>query len=308
MAGRTIVDTETIYTSRVFKFIVGPENTTFHVHEKLFAPHSKGLTRMLNNGMRESQEGVVVLDDVDKTTFTSFLDYATYGNYRFQRTIPSENIQSTLSDDDLTPEKRCDSLQDHLIHYDHRPDIIERKPYLKYMELFVKSGDQHGLYAPPTYLSEPDELGFDVDLDLKLSNKEFGEVCQHHVKLYAFADKWDISELRQLCPHKIHNCLTRVKLCDSGYHLLFALIDDAYKSTMPGDLLRKLFTQMCVSDISLIRGMSGFPRLVCRLPEIGLDMILEEPKYWEDKPKALADVNSKFPPRPFIGDHDQKRS
>ncbi|KAF9874790.1 hypothetical protein CkaCkLH20_07927 [Colletotrichum karsti] len=297
-AGRTIQDTEMIYTSRIFKFVIGQEGKEFYVHEGLVAPWSEAINRMLQNGMRESQEGVVVFKDLDTVVFASFLDFATYRNYKFQRSQDPKIPQV----DHRSPEKRCDSLRDHLVPY-QGTGMMDKRPYLKYMYLFVESSHTGRIYGPA---SGPAELNppFDVELDLSISNREFGEVTRHHVKLYAFAEQWGVSELKQLCLHKIHSCLTWVKLSNSGYNLLFDIINLAYSSTMPGDKLRKLLNQMCVADITMIRGMPGFSRLAHDLPEIAVDILLEEPKYWEEKAKALEDVIGKF--RPPIVEKEMK--
>ncbi|WYZ45994.1 hypothetical protein EsH8_IX_000219 [Colletotrichum jinshuiense] len=252
---------------------------------------------MFKNGMRESKEGVVELDDIEPQIFTSFIEYALYGNYEMPNPQSSKKETTTQDRPMLIPivelsEEDYASLSEHLFSQDSL--LRRRQPYLKYMDLFVGQGADGMLYGLPKRLPGTEKEDLEKDSDLLMENRQFGEICMHHVKVYMFADRYNISKLRQLCLNRLHGCLVRAKLSDSGYHLLFNVIEFAFANTIPGDKLRKLLVQNCVADLSLIRNMPGFRRLLIQVPEIGFEIISELPKYWESRDKALIDIDAKF--------------
>ncbi|KAF4778573.1 hypothetical protein HER10_EVM0007121 [Colletotrichum scovillei] len=127
----------------------------------------------------------------------------------------------------------------------------------------------------------------EANFDLMVANRLFGEICMHHVRLYIFADRYDIAQLRQVS-------LTRARLGNPGYQLLFGVIVFAFANTMPGDKIRKLLIQTCVADFSMVRAMPSFTDLLHRVPELGVEIMTELPTYWEERKKAINDVNAKF--------------
>ncbi|KAK5170153.1 uncharacterized protein LTR77_004738 [Saxophila tyrrhenica] len=68
-----------IFINPPFRFIV--EGTPFNVHSELVTQCSLPLKAMIEGGMRESQQGFVVLQDVDKATFTRFVEWLYRGDY-----------------------------------------------------------------------------------------------------------------------------------------------------------------------------------------------------------------------------------
>ncbi|KAK5997572.1 hypothetical protein PT974_02935 [Cladobotryum mycophilum] len=72
---------DTILASDQFKFIVGRERAEFTVHSAVIASQSAALEKLVNNGMKESQERCVVWDEVDVATFTRFCQFAYTGTY-----------------------------------------------------------------------------------------------------------------------------------------------------------------------------------------------------------------------------------
>ncbi|KAF6803251.1 hypothetical protein CSOJ01_11019 [Colletotrichum sojae] len=300
MASRTVAETDWIYSSRTIRLFVGPDKRVFAVHENLIVRHSSVFAAMLDtaNGMSEAIKAEATLGDTQPSTFASFIDWATYGDYKFHAIIQKTVAAKPQPPKDAAAAKGEDqheSFQQLLQQYP--PDLIAKKLYLLYMQWFVYSGLPDGLYRhprPELTGTAPADDDFDADLDLAMENREFGERCYHHVQVFVFADCYNIPELRQFCLHKLHRCLQRAKLSDEGYQLLFELIAIAYDNTGEGDPLRKLFVQACVADLCLIRRAPGFSSVLDGVPEVAADIFREQPKYWDCRLVALCDVEAKF--------------
>ncbi|KAK1543725.1 hypothetical protein CPAR01_04358 [Colletotrichum paranaense] len=261
---RGVPDLEGVLTSRVVTFRIGPDRKPFQIHEKLVASRSVIFDRMLANNMRESLEGVVDIEDVEPEPDNAKL-------------IPGETY---------------DSLLEHVLKYDF--GLSKKQPYLRYLTLFINQGTPGKLYGmPPGFPWNKDEE-LEANFDLMVANRLFGEICMHHVQLYILADRYDIAQLRQVSLHRLHSSLTRARLSDAGYQLLFGVIEFAFTNTMPGDKIRKLLIQTCVADFSMVRAMPSFTDLLHRVPELGVEIMTELPTYWEERKKAINDVNAKF--------------
>ena len=74
-----------IIQSDMFTFLVGEEKSSFVVHSKAIAGTSPVFDRLVNGGLKESQDRVAEIEDIDPETFTRFLEYA----YRRDYTVPS---------------------------------------------------------------------------------------------------------------------------------------------------------------------------------------------------------------------------
>ncbi|KAJ8112978.1 hypothetical protein OPT61_g4787 [Boeremia exigua] len=54
---------------------VGPEGVPYHVHKALLRHHSEYFTRALNGNWKEAEENLITLDDVDCSTFDTFVHW-----------------------------------------------------------------------------------------------------------------------------------------------------------------------------------------------------------------------------------------
>ncbi|KAI3543738.1 hypothetical protein CSPX01_06061 [Colletotrichum filicis] len=275
---RGIPDLEGVLTSRVVTFRIGPDRKPFQIHEKLVASRSVIFDRMLTNHTRESLEGVVEIEDVEPEVFTSFIKFAFYGNYN----VPTSHKLQKAEDQEpenanLIPGETYDSLLEHVLKHDFR--LSKKQPYLRYLTLFINQGTPGKLYGMPPGLPWNKDEELEANFDLMVANRLFGEICMHHVQLYIFADRYDIAQLRQVSLHRLHSSLTRARLSDAGYQLLFGVIEFAFTNTMPGDKIRKLLIQTCVADFSMVRAMPSFTDLLHRVPELGVEIMTELPTY-----------------------------
>ncbi|KAJ0164048.1 hypothetical protein CTA2_1863 [Colletotrichum tanaceti] len=116
----------------------------------------------------------------------------------------------------------------------------------------------HRLYSSPPEILRSDVSDFDPSSDLKSVNRIFENSCNHHIRVYIFADRYDVAELQQSCVHRIQNILLRVKLSEKGNWMLFDMIAFIFGKTMSGARLRKLFVQLCVANCGQIQNKPGY--------------------------------------------------
>ncbi|KAH9905940.1 hypothetical protein F4778DRAFT_685516 [Xylariomycetidae sp. FL2044] len=90
-----MADYAKIFSSKTFTFVIGPEKKEFLVHEAALSTISKPLDRLLNGSMKEAQEGRVIWDDLDESTFLRFVKWAYTGDYD----IPSPGLSTTKTKD-----------------------------------------------------------------------------------------------------------------------------------------------------------------------------------------------------------------
>ncbi|KAK2004409.1 hypothetical protein LX36DRAFT_649963 [Colletotrichum falcatum] len=237
---------------------------------------------LITSGMRESHEGVVELDDLEPAVFTSFIRYSLSGNYEVPVTRPVPENHPSLCE--------CIGSLERLVIAN-----LRLLPYIEYMELFANQGHTGKLYGKPPAHPTGGSRNPESHCDLSAVTSQFGPACVHHVKIYIFADKYDVSQLRQLCLHKLHLSLVHERFGDGGYRYLFEAIALAFENTRPGDRLRKLFVQACVADLATVRAAPGYKDLCSRAPELAYEMMMELPEYWNTSSNARRDIASKFP-------------
>lgn len=82
--------------SEVFKFVVGPDEKEFNVHEAALSGLSRPLEVLLEGPFKEARESRVDWPDVDESTFVRFVEWAYTGNYREAEpeTVPKPNAET----------------------------------------------------------------------------------------------------------------------------------------------------------------------------------------------------------------------
>ena len=91
------------FSSPLFTFIVGPNQTVFHVYTSLFSQYvSKPLHTMVHGNMKEAREGTAVLEDVDPEIFGALCEYLMCGDY--------SRLDNMESVDDEVAEQKGDGI------------------------------------------------------------------------------------------------------------------------------------------------------------------------------------------------------
>ena len=70
-----------MFSSKLFVFVIGENQSEFLVHAGIIAKQSKALDALINGPMAEASRGKAILDDVQADTFERFCQFAYAGNY-----------------------------------------------------------------------------------------------------------------------------------------------------------------------------------------------------------------------------------
>jgi hypothetical protein len=81
-----------IFWSRSFKFLVGPDEVPIVVHEKAIANQSTALSTLMRGKMSEGTAGAATWKDVDEETFLRFSQFAYTGDYSVPKMIVSNEL------------------------------------------------------------------------------------------------------------------------------------------------------------------------------------------------------------------------
>lgn len=88
-----------ILRSKIFKFLVGPNEKEFIVHEAVLHELSEPLRVLLGGPFKEARESTVAWPDVDENTFVRFVEWAYTGSYHVARpqivSNPNGNAECT---------------------------------------------------------------------------------------------------------------------------------------------------------------------------------------------------------------------
>ncbi|CAG9939368.1 unnamed protein product [Clonostachys rosea f. rosea IK726] len=61
-----------VASSKLLRFLIGPENREFTIHAALVAHHSPVLGAMVNSNLKESIDYIAKWDDIDEGVVVSF--------------------------------------------------------------------------------------------------------------------------------------------------------------------------------------------------------------------------------------------
>ncbi len=163
--------------------------------------HSAPLAAMMNGSMREAREGCATLDDIEGETFASFCEYAYVGDYapaQPQRDLEPAKVEEADSSDLLDGYSRKANLKkkkgkrDSVADTDKDPCAeCGRKASLQTLLDEFKSRDYYTVVSPKFRPRE------------HVKGDPF--LCQ--ARVYVFADRYDIAELRILALDKLHRAL-----------------------------------------------------------------------------------------------------
>ncbi|KAI9762719.1 MAG: hypothetical protein M1840_001186 [Geoglossum simile] len=206
-----------IISSAPFKFLVGPENKPFMVHAALVSHHSRPLDVLMNGEMLEAREGCACLEDVDEETFVRFSQYLYTGDY--SATTPDPPATNPHH-----PPRRLSEVF----------PVIELEPFQPggpYGSRCRKCGRQtHSASKRSEAWDEFENTTYPA-LQPCESPENPTPIFLSHVRLYAFAEKYDIASLKDLTLHKLHRTLSNFPSCHGQIGDIVDLLQCSYEVT-----------------------------------------------------------------------------
>jgi hypothetical protein len=214
---------------------VGEEKKEITVHAAAIARQSGALKALMNNGMKESQAGRAVLEDVTGDTFIRFCQFAYIGNYETPAFTPlpkpeasesaSTSRRTSLSSGsgivhevvgavDEEPELEAPPAEEPSPEVDWGFTTISKKtPAKKNKSRQLRKAFDRRLYDISTIISEvSDRCSIRENED---SLEDYTPVLLGHARLYVFADKWLIDDLKLLSLYKLHKTLMNFTLYEA---------------------------------------------------------------------------------------------
>lgn len=234
-----------IIRSSHFTFLVGQEQTPLTIHSAIVQNISEPLYALINNGfMKESTNGVAILDDVETETFIAFCEYAYTGAYVTPDRKESSNNASTDDQENMKP--TMGPLLDFSAPSQldaESEDTWGFSPATKKSKYRGKGAYYDGTKANSKHKSEPVQVDVvypDEALWAQFRSRSFGVKSAlramdpdivFHAKLYVFATKYLVEKLRQQCLKSLHRDLRRFSLNRESASLVLDLLDFTYANT-----------------------------------------------------------------------------
>lgn len=267
--------------SDLFTFYIGPEKRPFVVHSRAITATSPVFDKLVNGGLKESQDRCAEFKDVDPATFIRFLEYAYRRDYTIPSWAPDANVaeKNVPTSDDVLDEDWREAVLAHpknsWSNSKSAPSdygaIASTKNYTK------PSADQNPRAAfskreyrhPAHDVDDPDSLHPQVDPIANASpSQNFTPVFLAHARLYTFADVHMARRLKDLILNKLHKTLVTFRLYPERLGDVAELVRYAYEQgedrTEDGkiDALRDLVVSFVVSEMKILGGHVDFRDLM----------------------------------------------
>ena len=274
-----------VYTSVPFEFIV--EGESLYIHRDVVSLHSKPLDRMMNGHMEEAQKGSATPKEVDKDTFTRFIEWS-YKEYytAAEFTIVAEDGSDSAglcTEDERVAEEpvqttNIPAVEDGALMPRNEPDI-PFNPFNQVVEEEHRWGgfgstnskkgkSKKGSHWPQSRTAKADIRDSFNSRERKSAVKGpspprgntspaevYSDVFLSHARLYVFAEKYDIQILKMLALDELHATLKVYNLYPERTSDIIDLLRYVYCNTSEPsegvEDLRTLMTQYmgCEMDI-----------------------------------------------------------
>ncbi|KAG9228376.1 hypothetical protein BJ875DRAFT_477644 [Amylocarpus encephaloides] len=282
-------------TSRIFKFIIGPDEVPMVVHETVLAEQSPALAALMRGGMAESVAGECRWMDVDQGTFARLAQFAYTGDY----SIPNGSTGQAVVEAKSSPAPALRTLHrsPHSItslpspgpelsafyYLTHKP----KEEWEGHGHIFSsKDGkkSKNGPLSPFRPALTPAFVMFSC-LKYPLSQsrssrctceppmddgpvENSGEVLLAHASLYVLAEKWGVNDLNMLALSKLHRTLSTLSLDKSGVQEVINLTRYTYSDGVTPDLetgmdgLRNLICLYIAANVGVVSEQDSFTDLI----------------------------------------------
>ena len=226
-----------VASSRILRFLVGPEYAEYTVHAAIVAHHSPALEAMINGSFKESTDHCVKWQDVDEQVFLSFWRFIYTGNYRSPTFI---STAKSVTDEQHTTEEEQVEANVTVEPEDFPPEEPAPVPELEPMEKLdayawsaatptkKKKKERHSAEENErssrsrillqdfqnSWKRAPFEPIIDDQQVYERVNSR-GETLIHHAKVYILGDRYLMTRLVDLALGKLHEELVNLVIADN---------------------------------------------------------------------------------------------
>ncbi|KAK2009879.1 hypothetical protein LZ32DRAFT_693670 [Colletotrichum eremochloae] len=306
---------EDILKSRTIKFIIGSEKAEFTVHSSGIAALSQPLHSLVTSSGSGETERIVTWGDVETSTFVNLMEYAYSGDYNVpQLTKRGSTRQAAAQDTAAGPgmvkketdsehassparvntgqqQKNTDEDEETMSLHAWMLDLSKNGTSSEKSSAQYKFCLQH--FSPDTTASDGviNESSFATEAWVKDIQQQhrtgYKAVFHAHTNLYILADRYTITDLKDICLRKIRLSLTFAPCNGEMAAAVFHTIRIVYEKTTPKDSLRSLLIKYFITDMAWMMGQEdddggdGIASLLRSVPGFAADLLLEIPyNYW----------------------------
>ena len=258
---------------------------------------------MINSGMLESQQGYAVLEDVDKGTFARFVHWAYSGAYHGADYVievdESECSDSARVASNIRQDSQRESDQgDTLPGYREWSRLVDTDKYCWPESWCPASRAQFkDCFKLSTYESLHPFTCRPLPRANASSLENYSSVFLSHVRLYAFADKYDIHALKMLALKQLHLTLSEFTLYPQRVQDVVQVIKYVWKVTGveldKGSSIRELLRRYICVEFDVLISEDSFGQCLedRELPMADFLMIAETRVRGSPNPPDLQDAD-----------------
>ncbi|KAJ4403874.1 hypothetical protein N0V82_010585 [Gnomoniopsis sp. IMI 355080] len=285
-----------ILKSRIFTFLIGPNEEEFAVHASVLEKASRPLNVLLTGGLKEAQEGRVYWPDIDAPIFGRFMQWVYTQNYD----TPEPTVITTAEPElelaglsaSTTPRieprrgTKCTKCNGTDVYRTSGvwPDpggstqtwficgcrtCSTRGYHPRFRGLGrIEDSTREGQAARMEQLVE--DFGsktypgprrapaneFNVRKN-KDSTEDYSDVLLCHAKLYVLGDKYLIPELMQLAIHRLHATLKVFVLYPSRLQDIVTLVRYTFVNVHPDDEICSMLSAYCACIVEQLDAQQG---------------------------------------------------
>ncbi|KAK7744797.1 hypothetical protein SLS62_010030 [Diatrype stigma] len=248
-----------LVTSKLFRFLIGPERKEFTVHANAFSRLSQPLYALIYGGMTEARDGVAVWDDMDSDTFVRFCEFAYSGDYTTPKLEASIERHEYIAD-------QQNPIESAFLFEPTRLTTLTDDEYLEDTCMSTRLFVEASYPTPgPRYTLEDYE-----DVDAYSQNYEKLFLC--HIRLYVTGDKYLVRDLQALAIHKLHRTFLDAPLIYKNIENIVDAIRITYLNTIKGDRLRILLSHVVSWRYRLVKNHPAIAELMHEFGDFAFDV------------------------------------
>jgi hypothetical protein len=239
-----------VASSKIIRFLVGPEKQEYTVHTAAVSHHSPALKAMVDSNFKESIDHTVQWEDVDELVFLSFWRFLYTGDYQEpkmssaevplgnQQTVEAEEAKSSPQHVDYgwVPAHEGGGYLGKMGRMKEKIAVAPRpmasSPFFTDQPSASKSGMLWQDFVNSWDVSQS-ELPSEGDKTHEQSNS-LGETLFHHAKVYVLADRYLMTRLMDLALGKLHQGLVGLATeNDQSLDDVAALLSFCFRTSVP---------------------------------------------------------------------------
>jgi hypothetical protein len=288
--------------SDTFDFPV--DGVRFRLHRSLVARISEPLESLMEGHMREARDGSCPMSDIDTATFGRFAEFAYTGDYT--PALPVQQSEATSARSTDTEKRRNDGSQSSVMTdsgsesdelpdnpLDERPRIHniipsrKKNPTLSQQDHFDLFDGRESLLVSEIARKSPRQIRKTATGDAfslrsmflltSASHLDQLPLLMSHAKLYVFADRWIVTDLRSLAARRLDEAVAMFEYSSTSPTDIATLIKYAYDHTPPrkdkADILRRIVTVFAANNIHALRQSPNFGELQCEGGDFQKDLM-----------------------------------